>query len=456
MWLAVWLATVAASGLAVFGSWQLTSETFESKLEESLDTQVAAQVAMAAASLDQLPLESVVALEGDRSLGRLREELGQLQGASGLHDLALIGPGGQVLSETGTRWTPAEADQALIARARQGETISGPLYQGSNGEVYLAAYAPIPDHAGWVAAVEGSGAPLEAAEDMETILAWGSVLVMLVAAAAGALLAAAATRPLGRLAQDLAAVRPGDAPGSVALRGPREVRLVASAARSLLDAVRGRDEALRATHDREVQQVSALAAAVAHEVRNPLNAIGLAVQRLDRVEGSEAAGLRGRIRNLLADIEGIVERFMDLSKPPEPALRTVLTTELWEDLAVDTEALGVRLDPPTTERQVRTDPSLVRQALRNLVRNAAEAGAHTVTIRVSRQDPMVLEVSDDGPGIPPDQADRLFEWFHTTRAQGSGLGLPSARRALRALGGEVELLDAERSVFLVAIEGEKR
>jgi len=201
--------------------------------------------------------------------------------------------------------------------------------------------------------------------------------------------------------------------------------------------------------------VSALAAAVAHEVRNPLNAIGLAVQRLDRVSGQDAAELRHRVRGLLADIEGIVERFMDLSKPPAPVQRTVRASKLWEDLEVDADAVGVRLGTPGTEHDIHTDPGLVRQALRNLVRNAAEAGAHTVTIRIAREHPMALQVSDDGPGIPPEQAGRLFEWFHTTRAQGSGLGLPSARRALRALGGDVALLNPVGAVFLVVIEGER-
>ena len=135
-------------------------------------------------------------------------------------------------------------------------------------------------------------------------------------------------------------------------------------------------------------------------------------------------------------------------------LQRVRASAIWGDLSVDADAVGVELVMPASDHELRTDASLVRQALRNLIRNAAEAGAKTVTLRVARERPMVLEVSDDGPGIPPEQRDRLFDWFHTTRAQGVGLGLPSARRALRAIGGGLELIDPVGAVFRVTLEGD--
>ncbi len=453
MWLAVWLATVVASGLAVLGSWQLTSETFEESLEDSLAQQVSAQAAMASASLDNVPLESVVAVGGERSLARLTSNLRRVRDAGAVHDLALMGPDGGLISASGTPWIAADADQDLIDGAHAGQARTGPLYTSADGEVYMAAYAPLAEHPGWVVAIEASGSRLEAAERMERRLAWVSVLVMSLAAIAGALLAATAMRPLRRLAHDLSVLRPGDPPDAVAIKGPVEVRMVGDAARSLLQAVRDRDVEIRASHDREVQQISALAAAVAHEVRNPLNAIGLAMQRLDRVDGEAASSLRGQVRALLEEIEGIVDRFMDLARPPMPEVRMVPASDIWARLAVDAEAVGIDVESPALARDVRTDPDLVGQALRNLLRNAAEAGAGTVYVRVARDAPLVIEVSDDGPGISPGQVGMLFDWFHTTRAKGTGLGLPSARRALRALGGDLELVDATRSAFRVTVEG---
>lgn len=456
MWLAVWLATVGASGLAVVGAWQLTSESFEASLEESLAHQVRSQASMASASLEGVPVESIVAVGGERSLERLRSDLLRLRDAGAIHDLALLGPSEELISASRDPWVAADADRALIDEARLGALRSGPLYASDGGQLFLAAYAPLPRHPGWVIAVEASGAPLEAAERLESTLAWVSAFVLSLAALAGGLLASAVMRPLQRLARELSVVRPGDAPDSVLSGGPDEVRLVADAARALLQAVRDRDQEIWASHDREIQQLSALAAAVAHEVRNPLNAIGLAMQRLERVDGEAAARLRAQVRSLLDEIEGIVDRFMDLARPPKPELRAVPAHRIWAALAVDAEAVGVEIELPSLERDLHVDPSLLQQALRNLIRNAAEAGARAVRVRVVDEAPLALEVSDDGTGIAPEQVDALFDWFHTTRARGTGLGLPSARRVLRAMGGDVELVDPSRAAFRVSVEARKR
>lgn len=452
MWFAVWLATVAAAGLAVFGCWQLTSETFEASLDASLGAQVRSQATMAAALLDAIPPHALArdADDDGTAPAHVIDQLAQLRDGSGLERVALIAPDGHRLDPDTRPWSPPDEDLDALAAASAGRPTAGPIDQEGERRPFLTAYAPLPQHAGWVVAVVTSGEPLDAAEDMEATLAWVSVLVMTLAAGAGALLAATAVRPLPRLARELAAVRPGDPPGHVSVTGPVEVRQVAEAARSLLDAVQQRDLALRSAHDREVHQVSAMAAAVAHEVRNPLNAIGLAVERLQR-PGVDTTALWQQVRSLLGEIEDIVTRFIDLARPPEPHPSSLHLSTLWRDLAVDAEAVGVALTTPASEEVVTTDPALLRQALRHLVRNAAEAGASTVHIDIRGRAPVVLEVSDDGPGIPEDAVPRLFDWFYTTRARGSGLGLPSARRLLGQVGADLELVDARDARFRIAL-----
>ncbi|NOY28009.1 MAG: HAMP domain-containing histidine kinase [Oligoflexia bacterium] len=454
MWLAVWLATIAASALALFSSWQLTSEAFQEGLEDSLATQVEAQAAMAAAALRSVPVETVAALKGTRSLSRLQQDLDQMRASGGLHDLALIGPDATVIGSTGRPgWVVADADAALIDQARANTPRVGPLYQGADDAVYLAAYSPLFEHPGWVVAVEASGAPMEAATAMRRKLAWVSGLVMILAVGAGAGLAAAVTRPLRRLARELGGVRPGDPPKCVALHGPLEVQLVGSAARQLLDAVRDRDAQLRTAHEREIRQLSALAAAVAHEVRNPLNAIGLAFERLARTRPPSPSQVHDQVRCLLDEIDGIVERFMDLSRPADPVLQETDLSTVLRGLAVDAAAAGVELVPPAGEACLVTDPHLLRQALRNLLRNAAQAAATTVRVRIVGTAPLILDIEDNGKGIPDAEVGQLFDWFHTTRAQGSGLGLPSARRALRSLGGDLQLVNRRPAVFRATIGG---
>ncbi|MEZ4235434.1 MAG: HAMP domain-containing sensor histidine kinase [Myxococcota bacterium] len=426
-----WLATVGASGSAVLGSWQLTSESFEDNLEQRLMAEVRGQAATVAAAFDPPGLPQ-------RDLAELRDGLRQARTAGGLQALALLGPDGQVLSADGGPWRLADSDAALIRAARGGQPASGPLYEGSEARRCSPPTSSLHRNPGWVAAVESRGATLRAADEMEDEPAGAAC-----SCCSWPLARRCSPRPRCARCTGWSATSPTSARATprdaVGLGGPVEVRRVAEAARSCSAPCRS---ARRAPHCPRPRGEAGrhLAAAVAHEVRNPLNAIGLALQRLYRVDGDAAADLRRQVRELVGEIEGIVVRFMDLARPPEPVLRPVRAAALWRDLAVDAAAVGVELVVPDADLALHTDDSLVRQALRNLLRNAGEAGASTVTVALVERHPPTVEVSDDGPGIPEDQVPVLFDWFHTTRAAGSGLGLASARRALRALGGDLELV----------------
>lgn len=458
MWVAVWAASVLSSLAAVVTLTELSGETFEASLEASLTARVQDQARMAAVALKGVPVEAVAALGGVRSARQLTEDLSALAASADLHDLALIGPADRVIAARGgTVWVVAEADASLIEKARAGSPEVGPLYQGAD-DTYLAAYAPLATHPGWVVAAEGSGEPLQAAARMKRTMVAVSAMVLGLATVLGGGLAIAVTWPLGQLSRSLRQAHPGSTASAVPLSGPREVRLVAHAARRLLNAVAQRDQELREAHDRELRQITAMSAAVAHEVRNPLNALGLALGRLEhvRAEGKDAATLQVRIRASLDEIDGIVQRFLDVSRPPSPRLESVSLASVLDELADDAAASGVKLVLPDQSVQLVVDPSLLRQALRNLVINAAQAGASQVALRVAGSRPLVLQVEDDGPGIDPSQCSRLFDWFHTSRAEGSGLGLPSARRALRAMGGELDLLSAQPAVFQITLGEQPR
>ena len=94
------------------------------------------------------------------------------------------------------------------------------------------------------------------------------------------------------------------------------------------------------------------------------------------------------------------------------------------------------------------DESLVRTALLNLVFNGIQAYQHGGTILLkgyAQGDKLVLEVADEGPGIPPEKREQVFQIFYTTKAGGTGLGLPISRRILEGLGGSLNLVDHEGS-----------
>lgn len=216
----------------------------------------------------------------------------------------------------------------------------------------------------------------------------------------------------------------------------------------------GRIRALEGEVERR-ERLSALgnlAAVVAHEVRNPLNAISMGLQRL-REEFPPAEGgadyarvvelTQGEIRRL----NGIVEEFLSLARPLPLKPERVAPAELVQAVAAlveaDARGRGVRLDvrTPADLPPARFDPDQMKQVLLNLVTNALEAmpqGGVLGLGAAARHGTLLLTVEDTGEGIPADLLSRIFEPYVTTRTRGMGLGLAIARRIVDAHRGRIE------------------
>jgi two-component system, sensor histidine kinase FlrB len=200
---------------------------------------------------------------------------------------------------------------------------------------------------------------------------------------------------------------------------------------------------------REQALTGGLAAMVAHEVRNPVHALSLHLRLLERAPDADArAEVVGLVRGELTALTGVVDMFLDFARMDAARREDI-------DAAALVDAVLHRLRPVwSTVRLVATngpvparlDRGLVELALVNLVSNACQAitGAGRggeVRVEATRRDSsVVLAVEDDGPGVDPALADRLFEPFVTGRATGTGLGLAVVRRAAQAHGGEAHIL----------------
>lgn len=448
-WAAVWLSILVATLLAVVVLARLSAEGARTAVESALTDHLAAQAGEADGALHELPIEILLAMGGERSAAELRAQVDNLAEHGGLRGLALMGPDGQVVGHGG-RWVPSAAEKDLIARAAAGSVMPGPLYHDREGELYQTAYRPLTGHPGWVVAVEGSAATLGAVDDLErTQWAAGAVVVVL-AGVIGAVLATLVSRPLQRLSTELSAARPGSPPSTVGDYGFREVRRVSNAARGLLGAIRTRDTALQAAHRREIDQLTRMAAEIAHEVGNPLNAIGLSVERLGVLEDpARRLTALERVRGQLAELEAIVERLRDVTRPLIPHLGVV-------DLGAAIDTLAAEMDPLVVAREggatVESDRGMVLQILRNLLLNAHQCGArHAAVTLTNVGDTTEIRVTDDGPGVPESEVADMFGWFHTTRATGSGLGLPVSRRTAEALGGTLVLERPSPATFRLTL-----
>jgi signal transduction histidine kinase len=199
-----------------------------------------------------------------------------------------------------------------------------------------------------------------------------------------------------------------------------------------------------------------LTAGLAHEIRNPLNSIRARLFTQRRLLDPDAPALDDNqfIEEEIDRLEGVVRNALQMARPSAPALQQM---ELPGGLEPIVELLRASLAPSRLVLQIESrmhgtvaaDPNQVKQALLNLVRNAAESMGQdgTVTLRTrpwflrrgwTKVPAVALEVQDTGPGITPEVRARLFDPFFTTKANGTGLGLSLSAQIVHAHGGLLE------------------
>ncbi len=210
-----------------------------------------------------------------------------------------------------------------------------------------------------------------------------------------------------------------------------QVRRDADTITAQLEALRASEA--RARHFEELARIGRMAATVAHEVRNPLAVInssaGVIKERcLDDHRVQRAAGFIEDESTRLADF---VRALLDYSRPltPEPAACSL--KEIVADACRVQDTLEVVCQDDMT---LHVDRGLWLRLMTVLMNNAAEAGASRLT--VTAEDHEVF-VEDDGRGLTQDKFSELFEPFFTTKAQGTGLGLPLAKKIAVCHGGDI-------------------
>lgn len=208
---------------------------------------------------------------------------------------------------------------------------------------------------------------------------------------------------------------------------------------------RRRAEAARWRED-SLARIGEMAAVVAHEVRNPLAGIKGVLQVVGQRMPAQS-GERRALGEATARLDGLGVLTEELllfarPRPPEPAPLGLLALagETARLLRADRALGGLALETRGDAGELRGDPQQLRTVLLNLLRNAAEAagGKGRVVVEVrDRAGVVELSVDDEGPGVPVELRERVFEPFFTTRARGTGLGLAIVRRVVEAHGGEV-------------------
>lgn len=256
---------------------------------------------------------------------------------------------------------------------------------------------------------------------------------------------------LARAAQDVAS---GHWDASVEVEGQDEVAQLAESFNRMTSELLAQKE--RLVQSERVAAWRELARRLAHELKNPLFPLQLTVENLIRARSQSPAAFdeifRESSQTLLAEIsnlKGIIGRFSEFSKMPQPQLQRVQINEVVEAVArlfqaqfqaKGQGAIQCRLELDPQMGAIAADPELLHRALSNLVLNAMDAmpNGGTITLRTARDDGrIVVQVSDTGTGLTPEEAERIFTPYYTSKQHGTGLGLAIVQSVVSDHGGTI-------------------
>jgi two-component system osmolarity sensor histidine kinase EnvZ len=264
-------------------------------------------------------------------------------------------------------------------------------------------------------------------------LGWGA-LVLALALLGAFLIVARVNRPLRELAVAADQIGHGKTPQPIAETGPEEIRTLARAFNQMSADLKRLDD-----------ERALLLAGVSHDLRTPLSRIRLGLEMMDE----KGAGLKAGMVQDVEDIDAAINQFLDFARitegeavVPEGDLNA-LAREVCDRYSRSGKPLTARFAPRLPPIALR--PLAIQRLVANLVDNALRHGGGTVELETGIDSSRAtIEVLDRGPGIPPEEAERMLRPFtrlDTARSSaGSGLGLAIVDRIARLHGGSVQLL----------------
>jgi two-component system sensor histidine kinase ChvG len=365
---------------------------------------------------------------------------------------------------------PRAEDFPEVMAALGGETGSALRSYAGGGGMLITVAAPVQRFKQVLGSVMliGGGEPIEASvRSLRVDIVKLCLAAMLVTALASLYLARTITRPILRLAAATERVRRGQAIGGR--------RAGAAAAKPAIPDLRARNDEIGDLSGALVEMTAALwqrldaierfAADVAHEIRNPLTSLKSAVETASRVADPARRDRLmqiivedvQRIDRLLGDISGASRLDAELSRAQSESVDIGRLLETLAEIHAQTAGSGApRLElvlPPGDALRVTGIEDRLGQVLRNLIANASSfsppGGGITLGARRAG-DAVEVVVEDEGPGIPPDGLERIFDRFYSARPAGekfgthSGLGLSISRQIVAAHGGTITATNATR------------
>lgn len=365
--------------------------------------------------------------------------------------------------------------QSLIDSARHsGQTSSAILYLTSRREDSVNATAiPLKNEEGVVLAVltvaiSRSGM-VEAQQHIRAIAYGVAAAGILFAILCSLWIAAKVSRPIEQLARAAEQVATGNWETHVPERSRDEVGQLARSFNHMTAQLVSQRERLVQTE--RVAAWRELARRLAHELKNPLFPLQLTVENLIRARGLSPAEFDEVFREStqtlgmeIANLKTIIGRFSDFSKMPKPELERIDAKDMIErvrslyETAADPDQAKIHFEVNLSAEPMplHVDPELLHRALSNLVLNAMDAMLDGGTLTLSAKplaDHIEIKVSDTGEGLTPEECERLFTPYYTTKQHGTGLGLAIVQSVIADHAGTiaVESRPAGGATFVITL-----
>ena len=283
-----------------------------------------------------------------------------------------------------------------------------------------------------------------------------ALFFILLGAAIGLSLAERIADPVRRLTLATRRIARGDFDARIAVRSADELKRLVDAFNSMAAELKTQRAQLERTH--RLEAWAEMARQVAHEIKNPLTPIQLSAEHLKRVHADRGEPLGPVLETCVESILGQVRllrqisaEFSSFASSPTARRAPVDVVELVSEV-IDPYRTGLA-DRIAIENRVNgslprvvVDRSLITRALANIVENALHAmpGKGSLTIDAAAEEAFVaVVIRDTGVGMDEESLARVFEPYFSTKAAGTGLGLPIARRNVEASGGTVEVTSAK-------------
>jgi two-component system, sporulation sensor kinase E len=243
----------------------------------------------------------------------------------------------------------------------------------------------------------------------------------------------------------------------------------------LRDVTRERETQAHNVESEKLHALTLLAAGVAHEIGNPLNALNIHLQLIERelreipddASRENLGELLDVARNEINRLDQIIHQFLRAVRPTQPQFEAadirVLVKETLGVLRQQIKNRGVLIEEEYADDvpAINVDHGQIKQAFFNIIKNALEAmsdgGMLKVTVFTTERF-VAAAFKDSGPGIEPDHLGEIFTPYHTTKTEGNGLGLMIVQRIVREHGGEIEVdsRPGEGTTFVLYLPNDDR